>query len=78
MSIQDKVYRSLFQTELDNEAISDMRLALNQNQPLGNSSFYAKGETMIGQRREPKPRGRPRKKPDESPIKDGQQGELPI
>jgi putative transposase len=63
---------------LDNEAISDIRLALNQNQPLGNSRFYAKVETMIGQRREPKPRGRPRKKPDESPIKDSEQGELPI
>lgn len=72
------VYRSLFRTELNNAAISDIRLALNQNQSLGNSRFYAKVEAMIGQRREPKLRGRPRKKPDESPIKDGEQGEMPI
>ena len=77
LSRQD-VYRSLFRTELDNEAISDIRLALNQNQPLGNSRFYTKVEAMIGQWREPKPQGGPRKKPDESLIQDGDQGELPI
>ncbi|MCP5087565.1 MAG: transposase, partial [Rhodobacteraceae bacterium] len=71
-------YRGLFRTELDNEAISDIRLALNQNQPLGNSLFYAKVEAMTGQRREPKPRGRPRKQRDESPAQDAGQGALPI
>ena len=71
-------YRGLCRAELDNEAISDIRLALVQNQPLGNSRFYAKVETMIGQRREPKLRGRPRKKQDGLPTQDGEQGELPI
>ncbi len=42
-------YRRLFRTELDDEAISDIRLAFNQNQPLGNSRFYAKIEAMTGQ-----------------------------
>ena len=75
---RQEVYRSLFRTELDDEAVSDIRLALCQNQPLGNSRFYEKVEAMTGQRREPKPRGRPRKKQDELQVQDGEQGELPI
>ncbi len=71
-------YRSLFRAALDNKAISDIRLALNQNQPPGTSRFYAKIEVMTGQRREPKPRGRPEKQPDESPVHDIGQGGLPI
>ena len=71
-------YRSLFHAELDNEAISDIRLALRQNQPLGNSRFYAKIEATTGQRREPKPRGRPTMQREESPAHDAAQGELPI
>ena len=71
-------YRSLFRTELDNEAISGIRLAINQNQPPGNSRFDARVEAMTGQRREPKPRGRPRKQRDESIAQDMGQGELPI
>ena len=53
-------YRSLFRTHLDRAAIDDIRLALNQSQPLGNARFYAKIEKMTGQRREARPRGRPR------------------
>lgn len=75
---RQSAYRSLFRGELDQEAISDIRLALNQNQPLGNSRFYAKVEAMTGQRREPKPRGRPRKQREESAVHDGKQGELKI
>ncbi|CAK0763256.1 transposase [Gammaproteobacteria bacterium] len=72
-------YRSLFRSELDNEAISDIRLAISQNQPLGNSRFYAKVEAMTGQCREPKPRGRPpRAQRDEQPACDVVQCELPI
>ncbi len=70
--------RSLFRAALDNEAISDIRLAPNQNQPLGTSRFYAKTEVMTDQRREPKPPGKPGKQPDESPVHDIGQGELPI
>jgi putative transposase len=75
------IYRSLFRAELDNEAISDTRLArlaLNQNQPLGKSPFYTKVEAMTSLRWEPKPRGRPRKQRDESSAHDAGQGELPI
>lgn len=54
-------YRCLFRSELDDAAIGDVRLALNQGQPLGNSRFLASIEQSIGQRREVKPRGRPRR-----------------
>jgi len=53
-------YRALFRAHLDRAAIDDIRLALNQSQPLGNARFYAKIEQMTGIRREAKPRGRPR------------------
>jgi len=53
-------YRALFRAHLDRAAIDDIRLALNQSQPLGNARFYAKVEQMTGIRREAKPRGRPR------------------
>jgi len=39
-------YRELFRAELDSQAIDDIRLALNQNQPLGHSRFYARIEAM--------------------------------
>ncbi len=55
------VYRDLFRSELDTEAISDIRIALNQGQPLGNSRFIDSIERVTGQRREIRPRGRPRK-----------------
>jgi putative transposase len=54
-------YRALFRPELDGEAIDDIRLALQQGQPLGNSRFLDSIERVTGQRREAKPRGRPRK-----------------
>ena len=53
-------YRRLFRGQPDRAAIDDIRLALNQSQPLGNARFYAKIEQMTGQRREARPRGRPR------------------
>ena len=53
-------YRRLFRADLDAEAIGDIRLALNQSQPLGGARFYAKIEKMAGVRREARPRGRPR------------------
>lgn len=54
-------YRALFRSELDQEAISHIRLALNQSQPLGDSRFLDRIEQMVGVRREARPRGRPRK-----------------
>jgi putative transposase len=53
-------YRDLFRSQLDRAAIGDIRLALNQNQPLGNARFLDEIERMTGQRREARPRGRPR------------------
>jgi putative transposase len=58
--LRREAYRALFRPHLDTDAIGDIRLALNQSQPLGNARFYAKIEKVTGQRREPKPRGRPR------------------
>ncbi len=73
---QDK-YRALFRAQLDAPAISDIRLALNQNQPLGNEHFYQYIEQMTGQRRESKPRGRPRVEKVSSGNMEGQ-GELEL
>ena len=53
-------YCALFRTRLDQAAIDDIRLALNQNQPLGSSRFMTKIARMTGERREARPRGRPR------------------
>ena len=53
-------YRGLFRAHLDEAAIADIGLALNQNQPLGDSRFHAQIERKTGNRREPWPRGRPR------------------
>jgi putative transposase len=55
------VYRALFRPQLDEEAIADIRLALNQGQPLGKGRFLDAIERMTGQRCEVRPRGRPRK-----------------
>ena len=54
-------YCGLFRSQLDKAAIDDIRLALNQNQPVGNERFYAKIEKMTGMRREARARGRPRR-----------------
>lgn len=65
-------YRALFRPQLDRAAIDDIRLALNQNQPLGSERFYAKIEKMTGFRREPKPRGRPRLEVEVNEAAEGQ------
>ncbi len=57
---RQQAYRALFRTQLDRAAVDDIRLALNQNQPLGNSRFYSKIARMMGERRQARPRGRPR------------------
>ena len=58
---RQSAYRHLFRSELDAEAIADIRLALVQGQPLGKGRFLDTIEAMTGQRREARPRGRPRK-----------------
>ncbi len=54
-------YRALFRSELEHEALADIRLALNQEQPLGSGHFLDQVERMVGRRCEVRPRGRPRK-----------------
>ena len=54
-------YRVLFRPELEREALTDIRLALNQGQPLGSGRFLDQVERMVGRRCEVRPRGRPRK-----------------
>ncbi len=58
------LYRFLFRSELDHEALADIRLALNQGQPLGKGRFLDQVEKMLGRRCEVRPRGRPRKLKD--------------
>jgi putative transposase len=53
-------YRALFSAHLAEPAIDDIRRALNQNQPLGNARFLARIARSLGERREARPRGRPR------------------
>ena len=53
-------YRALFSTRIDSDPIHDIRLALQQSQPLGDARFAETIERMTGQRREVKARGRPR------------------
>jgi putative transposase len=54
-------YHDFYDQVLSDKTITDIRLALNQTQPLGNSRFFDAIEQATGQRREAKPRGRPRK-----------------
>ena len=58
---RQSLYRDLFRSELEGDAIDDIRVALNQGQPLGDSRFIDNIERATGQRREVRPRGRPRK-----------------
>ena len=58
--VRRRVYRNLFRSELDAAVAGNIRLALNQNQPLGDSPFYARAAQAAGARREACPHGRPR------------------
>jgi putative transposase len=54
-------YRALFVQQIDVAQITDIRMALQQSQPLGNSRFADAVERVTGERREVRPRGRPRR-----------------
>jgi putative transposase len=58
-------YRDLFGSPLGDVSLSELRMALNQDQPIGNDRFYREIESMSGQRRELRKRGRSRKSKDE-------------
>ena len=46
-----QAYRALFLPHLELSAIDDIRLALNQSQPLGDSRFHGMIERAVGERR---------------------------
>ena len=75
---RQEAYRALFRTAIKDAPLADLRLALNQNQPLANDRFYAEIEAVTGQRREPRKRGRLRKRPAEDSLPDLQQHKLPL
>jgi len=52
-------YRALFRASIFQAAVDDIRLALNQNQPLGNRRFMSKIARATGERCETRLRGRP-------------------
>lgn len=58
---RQRAYRSLIRDALNQQAIADIRLALNQGQPLGDSRYHTMIEQTLGRRIEIRPRGRPRK-----------------
>ena len=60
-AVRRQAYRDRFRIALDDAPLADLREARHQNQPVGNSRFYAEIEAMTGQRRELSSRGRPRK-----------------
>ena len=66
----------MFRSALDEKPLSDLRLALNQSQPIGNDRFYREIEALTGQRRELRRRGRPRKRDQEPSVGDTAQREL--
>ncbi len=70
-------YRALFRTALDTDAIDDIRLALNQNQPLGSNRFHTQIEKKLGERREARPRGRPRLEENAREVLPGQRRLVP-
>ena len=58
---RQSAYRALFRPHLEGEVIADIRLALNQSQPLGDHRFHAKIARITGEPRQARRRGRPRK-----------------
>jgi putative transposase len=67
-------YRALFRSELDDEALSDIRLALSQGQPLGQGRFRARICAAAGVRRSQKRPGRPAGQSNQAGDPDTQSG----
>ncbi|MBK9160229.1 MAG: transposase [Nitrosomonadales bacterium] len=59
-------YRALFRSELDDEALADIRLALAQGQPLGSERFSEMMCAAVGVRRAQRRPGRPIVKHEQS------------
>lgn len=64
----------LMRSELDEEALSDIRLALSQGQPLGHGRFGDRICAAAGVRRTQRRPGRPADKPDQPGDTDKQSG----
>jgi putative transposase len=73
-SERQAAYRHFFRPQLDDQAIADLRLALNQSLPLGNSHFHQQIALAVGELRAARPRGRPRASGKDS--NDGTQQQL--
>ena len=58
---QQGAYGALFRASLDQATFDDIRLALNQNRPLGRSRCMSDIARVNGERRDARPRGRLRK-----------------
>lgn len=65
-------YRALFRTCLEQAAIDELRLALNQNRVIGNVAFQARMARLTGMTCEARPRGRPPVAVDSDTRMDGQ------
>mgnify|MGYP000117792664 FL=1 len=70
-------YRALFRAHVDQAALDDIRLAINQSQPLGDNRFHDAIARMLGERRQPRPRGRPCAPVSEESVT-SDQTELPL
>jgi putative transposase len=70
-------YRELFRTALDEAPLNELRMALNQDQPIGNDRFNAEIQAMTGQKRELRKRGRPKKTEPEVGNRENQM-QLPL
>jgi putative transposase len=67
-------YRDLFRSALDAGSLTELRMALNQDQPIGNNRFYQEIEATTGQRRQLRPRTRK----DAGQAGETGQAELPL
>jgi putative transposase len=75
---REEAYRALFRAVFNEDPIGELRMALNQNQPIGNARFYAEIEAMTGQPRVLRQRGRPRKPEAAEAVGGSEQQELPL
>jgi putative transposase len=71
-------HRDLLRGALDDAPLSNLRLARNQDQRIGNDRFYREIEAMTGQCRERRKRSRPRKRDEHASGTDAEQGKLPL
>lgn len=71
-------YRDLFRRALDEKPLTDLRLALNQYQPIGNHRFCREVEAMTGHRWALRKRSRPRKRDETTSASDAGLLELPL